>query len=187
MYSAASMPTDDTLRFDIQLHYHGQASRYIRDTLKVGNNLKLRGPLGAAFLRRNCPAPILCISNNTGLGPLIALLRTISEARMPNPIYIYAGFSSAEYIYGRQELQQATKDLVNLRYSHTVVGGGALNRTDRLGLLTDVLTADFQDLSAYRVYAFGSPHAIEVSCRLLRLKGVAPNRLHAEPFVYSAF
>ncbi len=106
---------------------------------------------------------------------------------MPNPIYIYAGFSSAEYIYGRQELQQATKDLVNLRYSHTVVGGGALNRTDRLGLLTDVLTADFQDLSAYRVYAFGSPHAIEVSCRLLRLKGVAPNRLHAEPFVYSAF
>lgn len=182
MYSATSLETDTNLVFDIQLHYHGTASSHVENVLKVGDALRIQGPLGATYLRRNCTAPILCIANNTGLGALLALLRDISEAQMRNPVFVYVGFSVSEYVYGEQELQQVTKTLRNLQRSRTVIGGGAIRRGDRLGLLTDVLASDFRELSEYRVYAFGSPHAIDVTCRLLRLKGVAQDRLHAEPF-----
>jgi len=184
-YSVASLASDPNLVVDIQLHYHGRASRYLEEILKVGDTLRIRGPLGAAYLRRSCSAPILCISNNTGLGALIALLRTISEARMANPVFVYVGFSMSEYIYGEAELHKITRTLRNLRGCHVMVGGGILQRSNRLGLLTDALMTDFQDLSQYRVYAFGSPHAVEVTCQLLQFKGAAQERLHAEPFQYS--
>lgn len=185
LYSAASLEADANLVVDVQLHYHGRASQYLENILKVGDILRIRGPLGATYLRRHCSAPILCISNNTGLGPLVALLRAIAEAEMSNPVFVYVGFSMSEYVYGTRELTQVTKALRNLRRFCTIIGGGPLRRADRLGLLTDALGADFQDLSNYRVYAFGSPHAIEVSCRLLRFKGVMQERLHAELFQYS--
>lgn len=185
MYSAASLPTDANLTFDIQLHYHGVASSHVEQGLNIGDTVRIQGPLGATYLRRHCTAPILCISNNTGLGALIALLRTISESDMRNPVFVYAGFSVPEYVYGERELHRVTKTLRNLQRCQTVIGGGATRRGERLGLLTDILASDFRELSEYRVYAYGSPHAIDVTCRLLRLKGVAQDRLHAEPFHYA--
>ncbi|WP_082737271.1 2Fe-2S iron-sulfur cluster-binding protein [Sphingopyxis granuli] len=185
MYSAAGLPTDPTLVFDIQLHNLGRASEHVADALRTGDTAKIKGPLGAAYLRRKCTAPILCISNNTGLGSLLGFLRGIAKAGMRNPVYVYAGFLMSEYVYGEEDLRQVCKLLKDLRRCATVVGGGTLKRWDRLGLLPDIIGKDFDDLSEFRVYAFGSPHAIDVTSRLLRNKGVAPDRLHSEPYHFS--
>lgn len=187
MYSAASHPSDQNLVFHVQIHHNGRASNYFKEVLTIGDTVKIRVPLGSTYLRRNCSAPILCISNNTGLGSLISILNDISNSQIKNPIFVYAGFSMPENVYGEDELKKCTRNIRNLRRCHIVVGGGARRRGVRRGLLTDVLAADFHGLREYRVYAFGSPHAIDVTSRLLRLKGVSRDRLHAEPFHYAAF
>lgn len=187
LYSAASVQTDADLTFHVQLHRYGRASRHLAEVLKTGDSVRLRGPLGTAYLRRNCSAPILCISSNTGLGPMLALLRTIADAQMSNPVYIYAGFALSEDEYGRTELERAARNLPSLRRCQTVIGGGTLRRGDRRGLLTDALAADSVALRNCRAYLFGSPHAVEATSRLLRRNGIAPERLHAEPFHYSGF
>ncbi|MGQ0696900.1 MAG: 2Fe-2S iron-sulfur cluster-binding protein [Panacagrimonas sp.] len=185
MYSAASLATDAELNFHVQLHRYGRASRHLADVLKTGDSVRLRGPLGTTYLRRSCSAPILCISSNTGLGPMLALIRAIGEARMTNPVHIYAGFAMSEDEYGRAELERAAKYLPSLRRCQTVIGGGTLRRGDRRGLLTDVIAADLANLRSSRAYLFGSPHAVEATSRLLGRNGIAPERLHAEPFHYS--
>lgn len=186
MYSAASLQTDAELTIHVQLHRYGRASRHLAEVLKIGDSVRVRGPLGTAYLRRNCSAPVLCISSNTGLGPMLALLRTFAEARMNNPVYIYAGFAMSEDEYGRAELERAARCVPSLRRCQTVIGGGVLRRGDRRGLLTDALAADRASLHPCRAYLFGSPHAVEATSRLLRRNGIAPERLHAEPFHYSS-
>ncbi len=92
----------------------------------------------------------------------------------------------SEEAYGREELEAVTLDIKSLRRCAYVVGGGPLRRGDRKGLITDVIEADLPDLAGWRAYVFGSPHAVDSTTRLLRRKGIAPRRLHAEPFLYSS-
>lgn len=185
LYSAASLPTDPELTFHIKVHEYGRASRHVAEVLKIGDSVRLRGPLGAVYLRRHCMAPILCISNNTGLGPLLALLRTIADAKLTNPVYVFVGFTTSENAYWHNELQQIAKQLRNLRRCEIFIGGGDLRRGERRGLLIDAIHAEFDSLSDWRVYAFGSPHAIEATSRILHKMGVAQTRLHTEPYHYS--
>lgn len=185
MYSAASLQTDPDLKFQVQLHRDGRASRHLVEVLKIGDSVRLRGPLGTAYLRRKCAAPILCVSSGTGLGPMLALLRTIADVEMNNPVYVYSGFAMSEDAYGRDELQMAAGRLRALRRCQTIIGGGTLQRGERRGLLTDVIAEDFTSLRDVRAYVFGSPDAVEGTARLLRHKGIAPDRTHVEPFHYS--
>lgn len=185
LYSAADQASAAELSFHAQIHREGRASRHLEEVLKVGDSVRVRGPLGTAYLRRQCRAPILCVSSNTGLGPTLALLRAIAEAGMSNPVQVYAGFTLSEDAYGRQELSATAANIRSLRRCQFVIGGGTVERGDRRGLLTDIL-ADLGGLRDWRAYVFGSPHAVAATARLLRQKGIAPERLHAEPFQFAA-
>lgn len=186
MYSANSLPSDPELTFHVQIHRDGRASRYLTDVLKIGDTVRLRGPYGTAYLRQHHSAPTLFASSGTGLGPMLAQLRSLADAGASHPVHVYAGFAMSEDAYGWEELERAAKNLKSLRRCERVIGGGSLRRADRHGLLTDILATDLSKLHSWRAYVFGSPHAVDSTARLLRRKGIAPEKLHAEPFHYSS-
>lgn len=186
MYSAACLPSDPELIFDIQIHRDGRASRYLVENLKVGDTLRLRGPLGTTYLRRHGVEPTLYVSSGTGLGPMMALLRASVDAETKNPMHIYSGFLMSEDAYGTGDLASLVKKLRVVRRNERVIGGGILGRGERHGLLTDIIADDLGCLSGFRAYIFGSPHAVDSTARLLRRMGIAPERLHIEPFHYSS-
>lgn len=186
MYSAASLPSDQDLTIHIQVHLGGRASHHLTNILKTGDTIRLRGPYGTAFLRKSHSTPTLFVSSGTGLGPMLAQLRSLALTGTNHPVYVYAGFAMSENVYGHEELERVVKNLKSLRRCEHVIGGGALRRGDRHGLLTDILAADLPDLYSWRAYVFGSPHAVDSTSRLLLRKGLAPTRLHAEPFNYSS-
>ncbi len=185
MYSAASLPDDLDLKFQIQMHMGGRASRHLSERLKIGDTLRFRGPLGTAYLRKQCAAPTLFVSSGTGLGAMLAMLRAFANAGMSNPVQVYAGFTMAEDAYGAEALDEAIANIKSLRRCQRVIGGGLMARRDRRGLLTDALATDLGDLRQWRAYVFGSPHAVDATARLLQQKGLAPERLHVEPFQFS--
>lgn len=186
LYSASSLPSDPELTFHIQIHREGRASRHLASNLKIGDTVRLRGPFGTAYLREHHSAPTLFASSGTGLGVMLAQLRSLADAGASHPVYVYAGFAMSEDAYGGEDLERVAKNLKSLRRCARVIGGGALRRSDRHGLLTDILAADLSSLHSWRAYVFGSPHAVDSTIRLLRRKGIAPDRLHAEPFNYSS-
>jgi ferredoxin-NAD(P)+ reductase (naphthalene dioxygenase ferredoxin-specific) len=181
VYSMSSLPGDEELRFHVRLHPNGRASQLV-DAPLVGSMLRLRGPYGAAWLRMQHAQPILCIAAGTGLAPLVSVLRGIAQARLPNPVHVYAGFMSREEVYGQTLLAEALQSIPNLRCAHTVVATGKLERGLRRGLLTEVLLQDLPNLAQWHAQVYGSPFAIEATVQLLRRLGIAEERLHADPF-----
>lgn len=181
-YSMAGLSTDDELQFHVRLHPSGRASQLIAQNLPTGSLLRVRGPYGASWLRQRHADPILCISAGTGLAPLLSVLRGIALARLPNPVYVYAGFMSHHEIYGREALSEALRAVPNLRGAHTVVAAGKPERGTRRGLLTEIIEQDLRDLEGWHAQVYGSPFAIDATVQLLRRLGIAEERLHADPF-----
>lgn len=184
--SMASSPADPEVRVHVQHHPYGRLSEYVKNGLKVGDVAKLRGPLGTVYLRQRCGAPIVCISNNTGLGPMLALLGSIAQAAVPNRVFVYAGFTLVEDVYGLDELRELTSKIRGHVRTQVVTASGPVNRKEVRGLLTDALANGLSRIKGSRSYLFGSPHAVEAVARFLRREGFPAEQIHAEPFVYSS-
>ncbi|MGB0216403.1 MAG: 2Fe-2S iron-sulfur cluster-binding protein [Alteromonas oceani] len=187
--SAASMPGENELRFHVQRHPFGRFSQFAANNKLVGNTVTVKGPLGSVYLREHCTRPILCISHNTGLGAMVTLLRSIADAGLLNTVYIYAGFSLREDMYGIEELKDVISGLRGVTKLRVVVASGLKERKRGYltGLLTDAIHLELARLKECRVYSFGSPHAIETVSWSLKQAGVLPDRLHSQSFLYSHY
>lgn len=181
-YSMAGLPTDEELHFHVRLHPYGRASELIADSLKPGTPVRLRGPYGTSWLRTGHTEPILCVGAGTGLAPLLGVLRGIAEARMLNPVYVYAGFMTREELYCQDQFASALQGIPNLRGSHVVVASGITERGLRRGLLTEAIEADLTRIRIGHAHVFGSPFAVDATIQLLRRRGLHEDRLHADPF-----
>ena len=59
--------TDELLEFHVRLVPDGRVTGYIANELKVGDNVRVSGPMGTAYLRRTYTGPMLCVAGGTGL------------------------------------------------------------------------------------------------------------------------
>ena len=85
-YSMANLPGEPLLEFHVQLMPQGRVSGYIAGQLKVGDKVKVSGPLGAAYLRQQHTGPMLCVAGGTGLASVLSVVRGAVAAGMRNPV-----------------------------------------------------------------------------------------------------
>ena len=183
-YSMAGLCTDDEMEFHVRLVPGGQVSGYIAHHLKVGDALKISGPLGSAYLRRKNQDPMLCVAGGTGLAPILSIVRGALHHGMANDIHLYLGVRSERDVYGMEWLSALQQAMPKL-HLHTVVasGGGAHHRQ---GLVTQAIAQDWTSLKDFRAYICGAPPMVEASTRLVQRLGVAPQNIYADAFYASA-
>lgn len=184
-YSIANSVTDSDLSFHLQLHHYGRASGYVWDSLQVGSDISVSGPLGVSYLRAKDSRPIICASSESGLGPLMTILRGIRDAGMENPVHVYLGFLREEDIYLVKEVEELVAQIRNLKCCKWIVYTAASRTTSQCQTLTSVIAADFRELHEYRAYLFGSAGAIEALARLVANLGISKEHLHADAFTIS--
>jgi ferredoxin-NAD(P)+ reductase (naphthalene dioxygenase ferredoxin-specific) len=180
-YSMAGLARDHELEFHVRLLPGGRVSGYIANKLKLGDSVRVSGPLGSAYLRQKHDGPMLCVAGGTGLAPILSIIRGAVASGMGNPVHLYFGVRSPRDVYGLawlQELQCSHRSL-NL---HVVVTSGGNPRQDRIGLVTGAIEADLADLDGWRAYLCGSPPMVEAAALLAKRKGVAPERIYADAF-----
>jgi ferredoxin-NAD(P)+ reductase (naphthalene dioxygenase ferredoxin-specific) len=180
-YSMAELCADGTLEFHVRLVPHGRVTGYIANQLKVGDAVRVSGPLGSAYLRKKHEGPMLCVAGGTGLAPILSILRGAVADGMRNPIHLYFGVRSPRDIYGLAWLEQLQNEHVHL-HVHVVVASGADPRKHRAGLVTDAIEADLKDLAGWRAYLCGSPPMVEAATLLTKRLGLRPERTHADAF-----
>ncbi len=180
-YSMAGLDGDDTLEFHVRLVPDGRVTGYIAQQLKVGDAVKVSGPLGSAFLRRKGESPILCVAGGTGLAPILSIVRGAIAAGMSNPIHVYLGVRSPRDIYGLDWLRQLQRDHPAMKV-HAVVTSGGDPRLHRCGMVTDAIEQDVPDLTGWRAYLCGSPPMVEAATVLARRKGIDPRHVYADAF-----
>lgn len=180
-YSMAGLSGDEVFEFHVRLVPDGRVTGYIAHELKVGDSVRVSGPLGSAYLRRQHEGPMLCVAGGTGLAPILSILRGVVAQGMANPIHLYFGVRSPRDVYGLPALEalQRAHPALNVQ---VVVASGGDPATQRCGLVTDAIEQDHGDLNGCRAYLCGSPPMVEAATVVVRRKGIEAAHIYADAF-----
>lgn len=180
-YSMAGLPGDGTLEFHVRVVPGGRVSGHVARDLKPGDAVRVSGPLGSAYLRARHDGPMLCVAGGTGLAPILSILRGAVAQGMRNPVHVYLGVRSPRDVYGLDGLSEIER-LHPAFTLNVVVTSGGNPREQRCGLVTEAIAQDLGSLEGWRAYLCGSPPMVEAAALLVRQKGLAPARIHADAF-----
>ena len=167
-YSMAGWGRDDEFEFHVRVVPDGRVSGYVARQLRVGDAVKLSGPL-------------VCVAGGTGLAPILSILRGALAHGMRQAMHLYVGVRSPRDLYGLDWIAHLQAQHPGLRVDVVVAAGGD-PAVHRPGLVTDAIAQDHQDLAGWRAYLCGSPPMVEAATRLVRRCGVPAAHIHADAF-----
>ncbi|EHP43433.1 Oxidoreductase FAD-binding domain-containing protein [Cupriavidus basilensis OR16] len=180
-YSMAVAHGAGELEFHIRLVPDGRVTSYVASELKVGDAIRVAGPLGTAYLRRKCEGPVVCIAGGTGLAPILSILRGMLDGGMRNEVHVYFGVRTHADLYGLEWLRelQARHAAMHL---HVVVASAGDGNGYRGGVVTKAVADDWAQMQGWRAYLAGAPVMVDAASILLRQRGIDPDHIHADAF-----
>ncbi|VTU36113.1 Naphthalene 1,2-dioxygenase/salicylate 5-hydroxylase systems, ferredoxin--NAD(P)(+) reductase component [Variovorax sp. PBS-H4] len=184
-YSMAGLSTDDELEFHVRLVPDGRVTGYIDEKLKVGDSVRVTGPLGTAYLRSRHEGPMLCVAGGSGLAPVLSIVRGALESGMRNPIHLYFGVRTPTDVYGLQWLDALASRHSNLNVQTVVTSGSGEDQAMRSGIVTEAVAEDHPNLNGWRAYLCGAPPMVEAASLLAERRGIAREHIYADAFYAS--
>ena len=183
-YSMAVTAGGEEAEFHIRIVPDGRVTSYVATQLKLGDAVRLSGPLGTAYLRSKTTDPVICIAGGTGLAPILSIVRSMAERGVAYPVHLYFGVRSPRDIYGIEWLDELKARLPNLTV-HVVVTSTNEPGPYRAGVVTDAVKHDWDSLKGWRAYVAGAPAMVDASTILLRQKGIRAEHVYADAFYAS--
>lgn len=183
-YSMAGLMGDAEMELQIRKVPDGRVTDYVFSQLKVGDAVRVSGPMGTAFLRQKHTGPMLCVGGGTGLAPVLSIVRGALEAGMTNPMHLYFGVRSQQDVYDADRLAALADGHPHLKV-HIVVATGPIGAGQRSGLVTDAIRQDFSAMAGWRAYLCGAPAMVEALNLMVASLGMAPSHIHADAFYAS--
>jgi len=180
-FSMANSPKSSNLEFHIKTLSGGEVSNYVKNNLKIGENVKVKGPYGNAYLRDQHKGPIIAIAGGTGLAPILSIIKNSQEIKMKQPINIYYGAQSEKDLYCVEQFEEFSKNNKNLKFFPVVVDEPK-NNIIRQGFVTDAIIQDINDFDGYKAYLAGPPKMVEVAEEILITKGIRKVDIHSDAF-----
>jgi ferredoxin-NADP reductase len=184
-YSLASAHGDPRLTITVERLDDGEASPYLTDELRVGDELELRGPIGGWFTwRPEEGGPLLLLAGGSGIVPLMAMIRQRAAVQSPVPVCLLYSSRSYEEIIYREELDRRAAADVDLHVVNTLTRfqpsgwQGYHRRIDR-AMLEEVGWAPAEHPL---VFVCGPTPLVESVSTLCVELGHAPERVKTERF-----
>lgn len=178
-YSMANCPGDAMLEFYVRILPQGQVSRALAQ-LRVGDLVRVSGPLGTSYLRAQHPGPLLAIAGGSGLAPVRSIVDSALANGESREMHVYFGARSARdvYLHDTFACWRARGVLTHVVLSEPT----GLAAPYRDGLVSDAVAADFADLKGYKVYLAGPPPMVDAATEVVRARGVPTRDIHADAF-----
>jgi ferredoxin-NAD(P)+ reductase (naphthalene dioxygenase ferredoxin-specific) len=178
-YSMANPPDEPELVFHIRHMPGGRTSSHVATELKVGDKVKVSGPLGVSYLRDNHRGAVLLVAGGSGLAPIQSILCTLLARGYEAPVKLYFGVRSERDLYHEGLLKDLAARHANFEY-HVVLSEqiGASGR--RYGLAHEAI--DLPLPQGVMAYLAGPPVMVEAASAFLGSHGVAPRQIHADAF-----
>jgi CDP-4-dehydro-6-deoxyglucose reductase len=186
-FSIASCPGRDGL---IELHIRrvasGEFTQQLFDGMKEKTLLRVEGPLGQFWFRRESPRPAVLIGGGTGYAPLRSMLRDLLEVGDRRPLHLYWGAQTRPDLYEDEQVRALSAQYPNLRYTPVLSDASAQdNWTGRRGLVHAAALEDHPQLQQVDVYASGPPAMIETVRHEFTTRGLPPQQLFFDSFDYA--
>jgi ferredoxin-NADP reductase len=183
-YSIASAPEDERLVLTVERLADGEVSPYLTETLLVGDELELRGPIGGYFVWEDqLGGPLLLLAGGSGVVPFRSMLRhhEASGSEVPARL-LYSARTLGDVIYRDELTLLGTSDGIEVRVTLTreqpEAWEGYAGRIDRAMLEEVAWTPGDGPL----VYVCGPTGFVEAAAGALVELGHVPGRIRTERF-----
>ena len=184
-FSIANGPRPDGM---IELHVRqaagGGFTSWVYESLKVGDRLRIEGPLGTFVPREDSERPMIFMAGGTGFAPIKAIVEHFISLGTRRPMQVYWGARSASDIYLPALAERWARVAPNLRFQ-AVVSDPEQSGELREGLVHEVVVSDHPDLSGHEVYMSGPPAMINAARPLFIDAGLPEPRLYYDSFEYA--
>jgi ferredoxin-NADP reductase len=186
-YSIASAPeTAEYIELAIERLDDGEVSPFFHETVAVGDEIELRGPIGGHFLWSvEDGGPVLLVGGGSGVVPLMCMLRHRAARGSTAPMaLVYSARTAADLIFGTElralsERKDGFDFFPTLTREPDPLPGLRLGRIDR-ALLREALTA----LSTLPkvVFVCGANAFVETAAQTLLDLGISPETIRTERY-----
>jgi len=121
-YSLANAPSDNgVMEFHVRLREGGVFSPALfSGSLKVGDVLRVRAPLGAFTLNENSDKPLIFIATGTGFAPIKSLLHHLRDTQPSRSVHIYHGARDAAGLYDEAALRDGVFYVCAVKIAHFI-------------------------------------------------------------------
>lgn len=183
-YSIASPPCEQNeLTFVLRYKEKGRASRWIEKMLKIGDPVRIQGPLGNFTLDEETQKDYVFIGTGTGIAPFRShLLYALEEKYSTRPMYLFFGVRHREDLFWVKELDRIAAKHKNVKIYIS------LSKPDEhwrglQGRVTDIMPTVIMDFSSVNAYVCGNPVMVKHVKAWLMENGVPKEDLHQEGFI----
>lgn len=186
-FSIANAPHEAEL---IELHVRrvasGEFTQQLFNGMKEKTLLRIEGPLGQFWFRRESARPALLIGGGTGYAPLRSMLHDLLALGDRRSLHLYWGAQSRQDLYEDEQVRALCSNHPNLRYTPVLSEPRPEDQWQgRRGWVHAVALEDHPDLSNFDVYASGPPAMVEAVRHEFIERGLPPTQLFFDSFDYA--
>lgn len=181
-YSIANHPNDSSLlEFCIVRSADGLGTKYIFDELRIGSQVKFKGPDGGFVIPADLQNEIVLICTGTGIAPFRSMWNHIKTKQLDfHKIHLISGTRYDTTILYEEELKEMKAVFPNFDYSIAL----SRQKTEvyHHGYVHDIYQEKFKEVIDNRhFYLCGWSSMIDEAVSNLIIKmGYAPNQIHYE-------
>lgn len=174
----------------IELHIRrvpdGEFTAHVFDVMKEKDILRFQGPYGSFYLRDDSTKPIIFLAGGTGFAPIKSVIEDALHKKTIRSMALYWGARNQPGLYRNELAEQWTQRHPNLSY-HPVLSDLSAGElwSGRTGLVHQAVVHDHPDLSAFQVYACGSPAMIDAARDAFFARGLPEHEFFADAFTFS--
>lgn len=179
-YSMANGPGGSALEFHVRRIPGGAVSTQLTQALQVGDEVRVEGPHGHAYLRQRHAGPILAIGAGSGLAPMKAIVEAALARPVSSPVHLYFGARTARDLYLVDHFEGLAAARPAFHYSAVVSDETVPGRWR--GLVADVAAARLPELDGWKVYLAGGPAMIASAAERILQRGARIEDIHADVF-----
>lgn len=186
-YSFSSGPNDADLEFLVKITPGGAMSTYLAERAQVGDTFQITGPNGSFFLRET-DGPALMLAGGTGLAPMLAMLRSLRDAKSARRVHLVLGVNTDDDVVELDTLRALQADLPNFTWDYCVMdpASTAANKGPERAYVTHLIDEAGLDLADTAVYLCGPPPMVDAVRRFFDEAGIEPPGFYYEKFALAA-
>ncbi len=189
-FSIANTPqnmSDQGIELHIRIVPEGHYSPQVMNSLQVKDILRIQGPFGTYFLRKEKDRPIIMVAGGTGFAPIKGMIEDAFEAGVSQAITLYWGARTEADLYLNDLAEKWQQDRPNFNY--VPVLSEQLDDPDwhgETGFVHEAIIRAHGSLGNTSVYASGPPVMIDALSNSLPDQGLDTEFFYTDAFDYAA-
>lgn len=180
-YSISNAPRPDgEIVLQVALAEDGVTSRWVHESVKIGDSVKVNGAYGTFIGDPSVETPVLCLAAGTGLAPILDLAEAAMRRGYKHRVDLIFSAKTEKDVYGQGIMAWWRAKHRKFDYKIT------LTREEREGYLhgriDTLLPKMYPDLSKHSLFVAGSPEFVDACVIAAKALGAQDELIHKEGF-----